>query len=1130
MNHDLANTAKIPKGLIIGLLAIIAVLLIGGRWFYFEQENRLRRDVENNLTAIAHLKVNQIAAWRAKLLVDASVLAQDVLFARRLTRFLTSPDDDNTAQIRARLHILLNNYHYTDIMLVDAAGIIHLDLVEGSGSGHPEIETALAQSFRDHKPVINDLHKSSAHPSPHLLVVAPFFTGEGKDPAPVGAVVFISDAETFLYPLVQSWPVPSRTAETLLIQRDGDDALFLNNLRNLRSAALSHRIPLSRTDVPAVQAILGTTGLWEGVDYQGVEVLSVLGPIPDSPWFMVAKVDSVEALATMRRQSVFIIVTLGGLLMVAGIAALAFWQQNRKRFFRRLYKQEIQNGIILNSIGDGVIVTDNQGRIKIFNPLAEKLTGWTLAEALDRPLEEVFKIINGSTREKVKDPVTGILETGSVVSLADHTLLIAKDGTEIPIVDSGAPVRDENEKVTGIVLIFRDHSRERMARKLIESRLAIIEYATAHSLDDLLTFSLDKISDIAASPIAFFHFVERDQKTLSLQQWSTRTLKEFCKAEGKGLHYSIEQAGVWVDCIGKKKPVIHNNYAALSHKKGLPPGHAPIIREMVVPVLREGRVDAILGVGNKNTDYTENDMEMISYLADVTWETINQKKTQAESERLLKAIEQAGEMISITDPEGIIQYVNPAFEAVTGYTREEAIGKNSRILKSGKHDAAFYHEMFATLSHGKTWHGRMVNKRKDGSFFTEDATISPVLDTSGEIVNYVAVKRDISESLKVEAQFLQAQKMESIGRLAGGVAHDYNNMLSVILGYSELAMEKLEPATSLHEDLVEIHTAAVRSAEITRQLLAFARKQTVAPVALDLNTAVEGMLKMLRRLIGEDIDLSWRPQPDLWPIEIDPSQLDQLLANLCVNARDAIDGVGRVTIETGMATFDNAYCADHFGFVPGDYVLLAVSDDGCGMNRETIDKIFEPFFTTKVVGQGTGLGLATVYGIVKQNKGFINVYSEPGKGTTFKIYLARHAAIPLDIKKGRPADLPEGHGENILVVEDEVSILKFAKRLLEELGYRVLDAKTPEQALKLAKGHPFDIDLLITDVVMPGMNGKELSGQLHQRFPKLKTLFMSGYTANVIAHRGVLDEGVQFIQKPFSKEGMANKVKEALGL
>lgn len=504
------------------------------------------------------------------------------------------------------------------------------------------------------------------------------------------------------------------------------------------------------------------------------------------------------------------------------------------------------------------------------------------------------------------------------------------------------------------------------------------------------------------------------------------------------------------------------------------------------------------------------------------------KKAEAESERLLTAIEQAGEMIFVTDPEGTIQYANPALATVTGYTYEEMIGKNPRIFKSGWHDNAFYLAMYSVIASGKVWHGRMVNKRKDGSLYTEEATLSPVVDDSGTIVSYVAVNRDITERLKMEAQLLQSQKMESVGRLAGGVAHDYNNMLSVIVGYAELTLEQLSPDDLMYEYISEIRNAANRSTEITRQLLAFARKQTIAPVALDLNETVESMLKMLRRLIGEDINLAWQPSSGLWPVQMDPSQVNQILANLCVNARDAIGGVGHVTIETGTVTFDLVYCADHPGFIPGEHVLLAVSDDGCGMDRKTVENIFEPFFSTKELGQGTGLGLSTVYGIVKQNNGFINVYSEPGKGTTFKIYLPRHQAVAVEETNERVEDIPSGYGEVILVVEDEESILKLARKTLEKLGYTVLTAQGPRHALHLIGEGQSVLHLLVTDVVMPEMNGKELSNRLRELYPQLKTLFMSGYTANVIAHRGVLDEGVHFMQKPFSRECMATKVRMAL--
>jgi PAS domain S-box-containing protein len=389
-------------------------------------------------------------------------------------------------------------------------------------------------------------------------------------------------------------------------------------------------------------------------------------------------------------------------------------------------------------------------------------------------------------------------------------------------------------------------------------------------------------------------------------------------------------------------------------------------------------------------------------------------------------------------------------------------------------------------------------------------------------------KRAEEEREKLQSQLIQAQKMESVGRLAGGVAHDYNNMLGVIIGFTELALARTAADDLLRDHLGEVLNAARRATDITRQLLAFARKQTIAPQVLDLNDTVESMLKMLRRLIGEDVNLLWRPGAGLWSVKIDPSQLDQLLANLCVNGRDAIADVGRITIETTNVGIDAAYCADHLGFSPGEFVLLTVSDDGCGMDRATLDQLFEPFFTTKGTGRGTGLGLAMVYGIVKQNNGFINVYSEPDKGSTFRIYLPRHMGATDRAEAAAVVEIPRGHGETILVVEDEVAILRLAGKMLERLGYRVLEAMTPARALEIAKEHGRRIDLLITDVVMPEMNGRDLAERLQADYPELKLLFMSGYTADVIAHRGVLEEGVHFVQKPFANHELAVKVREVL--
>jgi PAS domain S-box-containing protein len=416
--------------------------------------------------------------------------------------------------------------------------------------------------------------------------------------------------------------------------------------------------------------------------------------------------------------------------------------------------------------------------------------------------------------------------------------------------------------------------------------------------------------------------------------------------------------------------------------------------------------------------------------------------------------------------------------------------------------------------------------RKDGSTFRTEISTS-LVSYKGRPA-FQGVLRDITERERLRQQLEQAQKMESVGRLAGGVAHDFNNMLSVIGGYAELALEKTAAEEELRADLGEILKAARRSTDITRQLLAFARQQPITPKVLDLNEAVESTFKMLRRLISEDIDLAWHPKVELWPVKIDPVQIDQILANLCVNARDAIAGIGRITIETDARGLEGRDVDGLPYMVPGDYVILSVSDDGCGMDRETQNHIFEPFFTSKEVGRGTGLGLSTVYGIVKQNNGFINVDSAPGEGTVFKVYLPRYREETGSADPVRQAAIPSGQGETLLLVEDEASILTLGRRMLESLGYRVFCAATPGDALDLADELAGAVDLLITDVVMPEMSGKRLSELLQARYPHIGTLFMSGYAAGAMAEHGVLEERVAFVQKPFSKKELAEKVRAAL--
>ncbi len=423
---------------------------------------------------------------------------------------------------------------------------------------------------------------------------------------------------------------------------------------------------------------------------------------------------------------------------------------------------------------------------------------------------------------------------------------------------------------------------------------------------------------------------------------------------------------------------------------------------------------------------------------------------------------------------------------------------------------------------------------RDGTERTIQAVVYAERDQQGQLTLVRGVGQDITEQKHAEAerenlqaQLLHARKMESVGRLAGGIAHDFNNMLAVIIGHADLLLVDTPLDDPRREDLEEILRAANRSADLTRQLLGFARKQLIAPKVLDPNRTIEGMLQMLRRLIGEHIDLVWQPAQDLWPVLMDPGQVDQVLVNLCVNARDAIADSGTVLIETLNAVLDEAYCRSHAGFVPGDYAVLAVTDDGCGIIEGHLDRVFEPFFTTKEVGQGTGMGLATVYGIVKQNNGFVNVYSEPGEGTTFKVYLPRHhgetEAAPSTCGKR-----PRGNGETVLLVEDEPGVLAMISAMLRQLGYTVIAADRPDEALERAAENAGDIHLLLTDVVLPQMSGKELARRVAEHCPDIRVLYASGYTANAIANKGVLDASCHFIQKPFNTNELALMVREAL--
>ncbi|NQT58433.1 MAG: PAS domain S-box protein [Bacteroidetes bacterium] len=500
------------------------------------------------------------------------------------------------------------------------------------------------------------------------------------------------------------------------------------------------------------------------------------------------------------------------------------------------------------------------------------------------------------------------------------------------------------------------------------------------------------------------------------------------------------------------------------------------------------------------------------------------------------ALNAAANAIVITDISGRIEWINQAFCELTGYVQEEIISKNLRdLVRSEQQDQSFYQNMWDTILSGKVWHREIVNKRKDGTLYTEHETITPVRDGNNKISHFVAIKMDISHQKKLEAenqklaeQFYQSQRLDSIGKLAGGIAHDFNNLLVPIVGYAELGMMETTSENSLYTHFEHIQEAGSRAANLTRQILAFSRQQMMELRTLDLNQVISEFQKMLRHLIGEDIELTTQLNKNLHMIKADKGQLEQVLLNLSINARDAMPKGGKLIIESANVTLEESETANILELTPGLYVVLTVTDTGHGMDAKTQQHIFEPFFTSKTRDKGTGLGLATVFGIVKQHSGSIRVTSEPDRGTTFKVYFPQTDTPAATGKTSNPEDTLLQGSETILVVEDDTEVRQLVYETLNNHGYNVLVAEEPAAGLVQANMYQEKIHLLLTDVIMPQMNGPDLYKQLVIIRPDVKVLYMSGYTDNKILKESVLKKNVAFLQKPFSINGLLKKVRSVL--
>jgi PAS domain S-box-containing protein len=515
------------------------------------------------------------------------------------------------------------------------------------------------------------------------------------------------------------------------------------------------------------------------------------------------------------------------------------------------------------------------------------------------------------------------------------------------------------------------------------------------------------------------------------------------------------------------------------------------------------------------------------YLLGISEDITEHKKAEETLVKLSLAVEQSPAAIMITDTNGNIEFVNPKFVQITGYSPEEVMGRNPRILKSGETPPEEYRKLWASITSGMEWHGVFHNRKKDGELFWEAATISPIRNRNGVTTNFIAIKEDINERKNLEEQLRQSQKMEAIGLLAGGLAHDFNNILTAIIGFSSLIRMKLARDDPLQVNVGHVLAAADRAANLTQSLLTFSRKQVMAAKTVDLNEIVLHVEKFLKRIIGEDVELRIVPlAEDLW-VFVDIGQIEQVLMNLATNARDAMPGGGALVIETTSMEMDDAYVKAYGYGKAGSYALVTMTDNGRGMDQETKKRIFEPFFTTKEIGKGTGLGLSVVYGIVKQHKGFINAYSEPGLGTTFSIYLPLVKKVEIVEERGVTLP-PKGGTETILLAEDDEVVRTLAVNILEEAGYTVVVAENGDEAVTRFSDHRDEIQLLLFDLIMPKKNGKEAWEEIRKLCPAIRAIFLSGYTADILGQKGLLEQGMDVINKPFSPHDILRRIRAVL--